>query len=396
MIDLWPSILLGPLTMSVSEANAYVKQLLDDDATLADLWVRGEVGEARTYASGHTYFTLRDGTSQLRCVLFRQHARRLEPLECGRQYLVRGAISVYEARGEYQLYVTDHRPAGAGELYLEFERLKQRLEAEGLFATERKRPLPRYPLRIGIATSPDGAVVHDLCTIIGRRFPVAEVLLAPCRVQGAEAVRTIVAALRALDQAGVEVIVLARGGGSIEDLWAFNDEAVARAIAAARVPVISAVGHETDFTIADFVADLRAPTPSAAAELLTPDGAALDQQLATLVQRAERAVQAQLWMATADLERLETQLRQQIATRLDQARGRLEALAARLDALSPQRVLSRGYAVVRTGERGTIVRDAKQVPPGSLLHILLAHGSLTARVVEEQSAVAAPHAIGFS
>jgi len=376
--------------MSVSEANAYVKQLLDDDATLADLWVRGEVGEARTYASGHTYFTLRDGTSQLRCVLFRQQARRLEPLECGRQYLVRGAISVYEARGEYQLYVTDHRPVGTGELYLEFERLKQRLEAEGLFAAERKRPLPRYPLRIGIATSPDGAVIHDLCTVIRRRFPVAEVLLAPCQVQGAEAVRTIVAALKALDQAGVEVIVLARGGGSIEDLWAFNDEAVARAIAAARVPVVSAVGHETDFTIADFVADLRAPTPSAAAELLTPDGAALDQQLATLVQRAGRALQAQLWMAVGDLERLEARLQQQATARLDQAHGRLATLAARLEALSPLRVLARGYAVVRDQESGSIIRDAEQVAPGCLLHIQLAHGALVARVAT-QPAAAAPH-----
>src|SRR5919197_178186 len=209
MIDLLRAALWGPPTLSVSEANAHVKALLDDDPILADCWVRGEVGDARTYPSGHTYFVLRDGASQLKCGLFRQKARRLDPLENGRQYVVRGAIAVYEASGVYQLYVTDHRPLGIGELYQQFELLKARLEAEGLFAAERKRPLPRWPRRIGIATSKQGAVLHDLRTVIGRRYPLAELVLAPCQVQGAEAVRSIVASVRALNAAGVDVIVVA-------------------------------------------------------------------------------------------------------------------------------------------------------------------------------------------
>src|SRR5919199_864049 len=316
MIDLLPFLQAAPQTMTVAEATAYVKQLLDDDPTTADVWVRGEVSDPRTYALGHTYFTLRDATGQLKCVLFRQRARGLEPLERGKQYIVRGSLSVYETGGTLQLYVADHRPIGAGELYQQFEVLKARLAAEGLFAPERKRPLPRWPRRIGIATSKQGAVLHDLCTVIGRRYPLAELVLAPCQVQGASAVRTIVAGIRTLDAAGVDVIVVARGGGSIEDLWAFNEELVARAIGAAGVPVVSAVGHETDFTIADFVADLRAPTPSAAGELLVPDAAMLDSQIVSLAQRADRAVKAQLWLFGSDLADREARLGRALAQRV--------------------------------------------------------------------------------
>ena len=386
MIDLLALHPFGPLTMSVSEATTHVKELLDDDPTLNDLWVRGEVSDARTYASGHTYFTLRDGVSQLRCVLFRQRARRrgtpLEPLENGYQYIVRGAISVYEASGAYQLYVADHRRLGAGDFYLQFEEIKARLEAEGLFAPERKRPLPRWPRRIGIATSAHGAVLHDLRQVIGRRFPVVELVLAPCQVQGADAVRSVVASLRTLDRADVDVVVVARGGGAIEDLWAFNHEAVARAIAAVSAPVVSAIGHETDFTIADFVADVRAPTPSAAAELMVPDGAALATTLDDLRARAERAVKAQLWVAQTDLDGAEGRLRRALAAGLARAEGRLAAATARLEGLSPRRILDRGYAVVRETPDGAVVRRAGQVAPGDELTVLLAEGALTVTVRE--------------
>ena len=380
MIDLLPFLQAAPQTMTVAEVTAYVKQLLDDDPATADVWVRGEVSDPRTYASGHTYFTLRDATSQLKCVLFRQRARGLEPLEHGKQYVVRGGLSVYEASGSLQLYVTDHRPIGIGELYQQFELVKARLEAEGLFAPERKRPLPRWPRRIGIATSKQGAVLHDLRTVIGRRYPLAELVLAPCQVQGAEAVRTVVASIRALEAAGVDVIVVARGGGSIEDLWAFNEELVARAIAAAGVPVVSAVGHETDFTIADFVADLRAPTPSAAGELLVPDAAMLDSQIVSLAQRADRAVKAQLWLFGSDLADREARLGRALAQRVERAQNRLAAAEARLAALNPLGVLGRGYAVVCDAETHAVVRSVRQAQPQQRLDVLLADGRLSATV----------------
>jgi exodeoxyribonuclease VII large subunit len=380
MIELLPFLQRSAMTVTVAEATAYVKQLLEDDPTLADLWIRGEVSDPRNYASGHTYFTLRDASSQIKCVLFKQKARGLPPLEHGRQYLVRGAVSVYEANGAYQFYVADHRPLGAGDFYLEFEALKTRLEAEGLFAPERKRPLPRWPARIGVATSAHGAVLHDLRNVLGRRYPLAEIVLAPCQVQGAEAVRTVVASVRALAAAAVDVIVVARGGGSIEDLWAFNDEQVARAIAAATVPVVSAIGHETDFTIADFVADLRAPTPSAAAELVVPDTTALDAEIRHLLERAGRALKAQLWMAGADVDDRATRLRHAFARRLERAERRLGGAEARLATLSPHGVLARGYAVALDAETRTAIRSASATHPGQRLDLLFADGRVPAVV----------------
>ncbi|HEX2184243.1 MAG TPA: exodeoxyribonuclease VII large subunit, partial [Chloroflexota bacterium] len=380
MLDLLALYGWGPLTLSVSEVNARIKELIDEDSTLADLWIRGEVTDARTYTSGHTYFTLRDGTAQLKCVLFRQRSRGLERLENGHLYVIHGSISVYEANGVYQLYVLDHRRLGTGELYQQFEALKAQLELEGLFAPERKRPLPRWPRRIGIATSPQGAVLHDLRQVIGRRFPLAELVLAPCQVQGAEAVRAVVASLRALNAAGVDVIVVARGGGSIEDLWAFNHEAVARAIAASAVPVVSAIGHETDFTIADFVADLRAPTPSAAGELMVPDAATLAVQIDDLGRRAERAIKAQLWVAHNDAAELEHRLRRAIAARLDRAEGRLRTLEGRLRSLSPRHVLARGYALVRDPATARLVRHTGQVTTGQEIRVCLTDGELAATV----------------
>ncbi|HET7771096.1 MAG TPA: exodeoxyribonuclease VII large subunit [Chloroflexota bacterium] len=372
--------------LGVSEVTAQIKSLLEDDPTLSDCWVRGEVSDPRTYGSGHTYFTLKDSDSQLKCVLFKQRARGLEPLQNGRLYAVRGAISVYESRGEYQLYVTDHRPIGVGELYQQFELLKAKLEAEGLFSPERKRPLPAWPRRIGIATSKQGAVLHDLQQVIGRRYPLAELLLAPCQVQGADAVRSIVRSLRALSAKQVDVIVLARGGGSAEDLWAFNDEAVARAIAASAAPVVSAVGHETDFTIADFVADVRAATPSVAGELVVPDSTELNRQVAELALRARRALEAQLWSDQTNVLDATHRLQRALAGRLERTESRLAALSGRLEALSPLAVLGRGYAVVRDAESGAVLRSSAAAHVGQRLDVRLAQGELTAQV----SAVAPP------
>ena len=384
MIDLLPALVqrLGSGVLSVSDATSHIKSLFEDDPVLADCWVRGEVSDPRTYGSGHTYFTLKDADSQLKCVLFKQRARGLEPLEHGRLYAVRGSISVYESRGEYQLYVTDHRPVGVGELYQQFELLKAKLEAEGLFSAERKRALPAWPQRIGLATSKQGAVLQDLQQVIGRRFPLVELLLAPCQVQGADAVRAVVASLRALDFAGVDVIVLARGGGSVEDLWAFNDEAVARAIAACRAPVVSAVGHETDFTIADFVADMRAATPSVAGELVAPDAAELRRQLAELSLRARRAIESRLWAEQSNLVDRSQRLRRSLALKLERTEAQLAALEGRLSALSPLAVLARGYAVVRDADTGEVLKASAQARVEQRLSVRLARGSLVAKVLE--------------
>ena len=388
MIDLLPSLRAAlfesSAVLSVSEATIHIKSLLEDDPLLADCWVRGEVSDPRTYASGHTYFTLRDGTSQLKCVLFKQKARGLEPLEGGRQYVVRGSVGVYEANGVYQFYVTDHRPVGIGELFEQFERLKAKLEGEGLFDPARKRPLPPWPGRIGIVTSPHGAVIHDLRRVIDRRFPLVEIVLAPCQVQGAGAVPTIVAALRAVDALGCDVIVLARGGGSMEDLWAYNDEAVARAVASCATPVVSAVGHETDFTIADFVADVRAATPSVAGQLIVPDIEELRRQIAALATRAERAVRAQVWTLQDDLTVQLASLRRAVVMRLERGETRLAALMGRLSALSPLSILTRGYAVARDAASGAVIRSVDQVAIDQSIQIVLADGTLGAGVVTVQ------------
>ena len=292
---------------TVSELATRIKARLEDQ--FPAVWVEGEISNLRTPSSGHAYFTLKDDGAQLRCVLFRGRGRRVafQP-EDGMQVLAFGGLDVYVARGEYQLVVELLEPKGVGALQLAFEQLKRRLEAEGLFDAARKRPLPSFPRTIGIVTSPTGAAVRDMLHVIGRRFADLRILITPVRVQGEEAPGEIVRALRDLQEiAELDVVIVGRGGGSIEDLWAFNDERVARAIAACRVPVISAVGHETDFTIADFVADLRAPTPSAAAELV---------------------VQEKLQVARALVDLYEN-LKQAMAGRLDRERARIDSLAKR-------------------------------------------------------------------
>lgn len=370
---------------SVRELNAHIRRLFEGDADLQDIWVEGEIsGFKRAEPSGHCYFTLKDGKTQIACVMWRSHAQLLSRLpKDGDAALVHGSVTIYEERSTYQLYADRLRPVGVGDLYRQFELLKQMLEAEGLFDLERKRPLPAFPRRIGVVTSPGAAAFQDVLNVLRRRYPLAEVLLSPCLVQGLDAPAQIVRALERLNRrADIDVILVCRGGGSIEDLWAFNDEGVARAIAASRVPVVCGVGHETDFTIADFAADLRAPTPSAAAELLAPDVAELqsrldrlDQQLAAalsdgfLGRRAALAEQERALRARSPQARLRS-YRQRIddwtmrgtaaqRSRLALLRERVAARQGALLARSPQAILERGYALVTSRATGKPIKSAQ-------------------------------------
>jgi len=396
--------LLQPVAWSVAQVTNYLKDLLESDHNLADLWVQGEISNFSQPRSGHLYFTIKDAQAALKCVMWRNMAQRLSFLpRDGDAVEVHGSISVYEAGGQYQLYADLIRPLGEGALYQEFLRLKAQLETEGLFDAERKRPIPIWPHRVGIVSSPTGAALRDMLNTLRRRYPLVEVILAPTTVQGETAPSGIVSALQALNQiTRPDVILLARGGGSIEDLWAFNDEQVARAIAASEAPVISGVGHETDFTIADFVADLRAPTPTAAAELATPDRHDLLSVLDDQNQRLTRAylgqVAAQRWMLNELQNRLQ---RHTPLTRIQNDRQRLDEFAHRasvalfhqlklekthllslqqqLATLSPLSILQRGYAVVTQAD-GEIVSSVDQVKIGDNLNIQVADGQFPAQV----------------
>ena len=395
---------LASPVLSVSDLTRRVRDLLDTDYRLQDVWVGGEVSNVSRPASGHLYFTLKDSGASLRCVMWRPDvARLLAPPREGEAIEAHGRVSVYEAGGQYQLYADTLRPAGEGVLFQQFLRLKAQLEAEGLFNPERKRRLPAWPGRIGLVTSPTGAALRDVLHVLERRFPLAEVTLAPTPVQGEGAPEGIVAALQALNRhVRPDVILLVRGGGSIEDLAAFNDETVARAIAASRAPVVSGVGHETDFTIADFAADVRAPTPSAAAEIVSPDVAALSEDLdlhqARLVEALGERLRAQRWML--DEQRLKLRLSSPRAQMIG-ARQRLDDLGSRtlvaissgvqlrrvtlggltqtLRAVGPTAVLERGYAVVSLRVSGRIVRSCRQVQPGTELEVRVADGTFPAR-----------------
>jgi exodeoxyribonuclease VII large subunit len=395
---------LASPVLSVSDLTRRVRELLDTDYRLQDVWVGGEVSNVSRPASGHLYFTLKDSGASLRCVMWRPDvARLLTPPREGEAIEAHGRVSVYEAGGQYQLYADTLRLAGEGVLFQQFLRLKARLEAEGLFDPERKRPLPAWPGRIGLVTSPTGAALRDVLHVLERRFPLAEVTLAPTPVQGEGAPEGIVAALQALNRhVRPDVILLVRGGGSIEDLAAFNDETVARAIVASQAPVVSGVGHETDFTIADFAADVRAPTPSAAAEIVSPDVAALSEDLdlhqARLAGALGERLRAQRWRL--DEQRLKLRLsspRAQVAG----ARQRLGDLGNRalvgvgsgvqlrrvavggliqtLGAVGPMAVLERGYAVVSLRASGRVVRTRKQAQPGTELEVRVADGTFPAR-----------------
>jgi exodeoxyribonuclease VII large subunit len=400
-----------PLSVSVSELTEYLRQVLDLDDQLRDLWVEGEVSNMSQASSGHWYFTIKDDKAQIKCAMWRSQAQRQTFVpQNGDSVLVHGYVSVYPAQGIYQLYADRVRALGTGDLFAQFEQLKQKLEAEGLFGSERKQGLPRFPRQIGVVTSEGAAAFQDVQNVLKRRYPLAEIILSPCLVQGAEAPAQIVRAIEKLNRyTQVDVILVCRGGGSMEDLWAFNDEGVARAIAASAIPVISGVGHETDFTIADFVADVRAPTPSAAAELLTPDiadlGATVLWQAGRLAEsfrrqiklRRESLVQKQWSLRqVSPLVRLRT-LRQRIDDlnlRMSAAqRGRLTLLRERLSAreraliaASPEAILARGYAIVTsvaTGERITSV-DNDQAVIGGTIHVRLHDGALIAEITNRK------------
>jgi exodeoxyribonuclease VII large subunit len=389
---------------TVSDLSTYLRETLDNDPILSDLWVQGEVSNLSRPVSGHLYFTLKDQQAQIRSACWKSSVARLHTMpHNGDAVLVHGHVSFYEAGGQLQLYVDDIRPAGVGLLHARYEELKARLEAEGLFDPSRKRPLPEFPRRIGIATSQTGAALQDMLNVLRRRFPLVEVVLAPCQVQGEGSVESVIRALTALYTLGdLDVIIVARGGGSIEDLWTFNEEAVARAAFASPAPLISGVGHETDTTILDLVADLRAATPTAAAELATPDLAELFDALKGLVSHLHTAAAAHLTERRALLLDLGHRLeRRSPEMRLDRARqmaddllhrattridgmlqlrqARLGGVQARLASLSPLATLQRGYAVVRRNDTRAIVTDPLQVPPGVLLHVTVRDGTFLAR-----------------
>ena len=396
--------LFQPPSLTVSDVNRYLRELLDSDEILRDVWIAGEVSNPSYPTSGHLYFTLKDQNSAIKCVMWKPQVLRLRfTLQAGLAIEAHGAVSVYEQGGQYQLYVDSVRQVGEGALYQEFVRLKAKLEDEGLFDEERKRPIPAAPAGIGIATSPSGAALQDILNTLRRRYPLARVVIAPTPVQGDAAPAEIVAALQRLNnEPGLEVILLARGGGSLEDLWAFNDERVVRAVVASRLPVISGVGHETDFTLADFAADLRAPTPTAAAELATPDRMDMIDRVLQLSRRLDDALATRLDYETFQLSNLQrgldrlTPLRmiKERQQRMDElgfrsllaAQGILARAHARysgmnqlLSSLNPEAVLQRGYAIVRD-PAGEVVRSVKQAQPDSRVSIKVSDGEFNARV----------------
>jgi exodeoxyribonuclease VII large subunit len=395
------------MPFTISQLTGHIRRLFEYDATLQDVWVEGEVSSFSQAASGHCYFTLKDAGAEIRCVMWRDIANAQRQLpQHGDQILAHGAVSVYEARGTYQLYVDQVRPAGIGDLYQQFELLKSQLEAEGLFDADRKRTLPVWPRRIGVVTSPSAAALRDILNVLGRRFPLVEVLLSPTLVQGTEAPPQIVTAVEALSaRDDVDLVIVARGGGSLEDLWAFNDEQVARAIVACHHPVIVGVGHETDYTIADLCADVRAPTPSAAAELAVADQFELRTAITGLKARVAGAMhgqieerrialeghrralrhlspEARLWDARQRVDDLMTAAGSHARHGLTLRRERMTGLTARLESLSPLATLGRGYAIVRREETGALIKSVTEVTAADRLAVRVADGTFNARVEE--------------
>ncbi|CAN5641500.1 hypothetical protein BH23GEM7_BH23GEM7_18820 [soil metagenome] len=364
---------------SVSGVNAAARELIE--GVLPPLWVVGEVANFTRARSGHCYFSLRDSASQLRCVMWRDEARRLPttPAE-GMQVRALGRLTIYESRGEFQLVVSELEGRGDGLWKLAFERLRTRLASEGLTAPERKRPLPRYPACVGVVTSASGAALRDILSVLRRRAPWTRVVLSGCRVQGDGAAQEVAAAIRLFARADcADVLIIGRGGGSVEDLWAFNEEIVARAIAESPIPTISAVGHETDFTIADLVADLRAPTPSAAAEAAVPDGTALRRELREQGERLFGAMHDRLAADRATLAEAGAALHGAAERRLRAGRDRLGRAAGKLHALSPLAALARGFAVPLS-EEGRVLRHVGEFSPGAPISLRVVDGRVACRV----------------
>ena len=390
---------------SVGQINTYIRNMFTQDFVLNRVSVRGEISNLKYHTSGHIYFTLKDASAAIACVMFAGARGGLAfRMSNGQQVVVDGAVNVYERDGKYQLYATKIRQDGAGELYEKFLELKEELEEMGMFATEYKQPIPKFVRQLGVVTAPTGAAIRDIINIATRRNPGIRIILYPAKVQGEGAAESVAAGLAALDALGVDVIIAGRGGGSIEDLWAFNEETVARAIFACHTPVISAVGHETDTTIADFVADLRAPTPSAAAELAVADVTAwlqaLDEdalQLQRLMQRMikdarSRLRECELRMRYAKpqqrlmqqkqrLDEYEERLRRAMQSLLEQTRHQLALIEERLRRLSPYEKLESGYGCI-LAEDGRRIRSVSQVAPGEVVQICLADGQMTARIQE--------------
>jgi len=394
--------------LSITQLNEYIRGKLDNDVLLSSIAVRGEISNYKVYPSGHHYFTLKDEAASLKCVMFKGNAIRLRfrPGN-GVKVIAMGKISVYPRDGVYQLYCTAMAMDGIGDLYAAFEQLKAKLAAQGLFDSAHKKPIPKYPAVIGIVTSSAGAAIHDMLRILRKRYPLSQVRLLPVRVQGVEAPGEIAAAIRYANYHKLaDLLIVGRGGGSIEDLWAFNDEQVARAIYESQIPVISAVGHEPDVTISDFVADLRAATPSNAAELAVPDQDAIRQNLDGYAQTMISVLNRQLNAARQHLavlssrpalasptgyleqkqKNLELQKNRLVSAQtriLEQKQRRFVSLTAKLDAMSPLKVLTRGYALAQT-EQGEVLKSVRQANLGEHIKITLADGSITAEVADKE------------
>jgi len=394
-----------PGSLTVTQLNEYVKHIIDHDIRLSDVYVKGEISNFKNhYSTGHYYFTLKDEGGMIRAIMFKSAAGKMPFVpEDGMKVVAHGRVSAFVRDGQYQLYCDSMEPDGIGALYIAFEQLKRKLEAEGLFDPARKRPLPKIPTRVGIITSATGAAIRDMINVCGRRFPYAKLVLFPSLVQGPDAPPQLIAGLRYFNETmSADVIIIGRGGGSIEDLWAFNNEELAREVAASRIPVISAVGHETDFTICDFVADRRAPTPSAAAELAVPDTAELKRKIQNIVTRESGVLQQiaarhrerllllsgsrvlQNPMTMIDDKKMQTAMAAERLMRAEerirmQSRAMLQTEAGKLSALNPLAVLSRGYSAVYK-EDGTLVKSIENIQPGDGITIRTEGGEVDATV----------------
>lgn len=392
--------------LEVSQVNRYIKDVLSRDYLLNNIWIKGEVSNFKHHSSGHMYFTLKDECSTLRSVMFRASCISLRFLPAnGMKVVTRGSISVFERDGQYQLYCEEMHPDGLGALYLAFEQLKTKLEKQGLFSPALKKKLPFFPTKIGVVTSQTGAVIRDIINVATRRFPNIKIVIFPVSVQGSSAAGEICHAIKILNQINqVDVIMVARGGGSLEELWAFNEEIVAMAIHQSTIPVVSAVGHETDYTIADMVADLRAPTPSAAAELVVPDirefkwkvesfgkrlGAAIRSRISIARRRCERVSQSlpfrqpmdRIYQLRMMLDLNHRYISKNMKLRIKEQRDKLSSMTARLNTLSPLSVLSRGYCIASLQDTDKVVRTVEQVNSGQQIDLKLIDGNIKCKVL---------------
>ncbi len=403
----WNKELKNNYVLSVTETNKYLKELISRDMILSKLWVKGEISNYKYHHSGHMYFTLKDENSIIKCVMFKGNASVLRFVpENGMKVIIRGYISVFERDGQYQLYAEEMQPDGLGSLHLAFEQLKKKLEEEGLFDTKYKKSIPYLPRAIGVVTSSTGSVIRDIINVTGRRYPNVELKIFPVAVQGELAARQVAEAIKRLNEFKlVDVIIIARGGGSLEELWAFNEERVARSIFVSEIPIISAVGHETDFTIADFVADLRAPTPSAAAEIVVPELSVLKDKIFDLKVRLKNALKNKLIMKRSrltetmasivfrqpydlvyqermKLDILNKEMYRAIIKRKDKACSDLGMLTMKLNALSPLAILARGYGIVKLLETERVLKSTAGIKSGDKIKVFLSDGNMNCTVDE--------------